>query len=87
MAKYKLHKKSRVQAKSAQIRQLIPVYWRQLIEWDVPIDAAKQLAEAIAEYDVIHRLPNAEQRQLMNQYCRFICRCGLWRSEMLLLAA
>lgn len=64
-------------------REITPTYWRKLIEAGVPIDAANIIAWAIARYDTAKRLPQTNQRDLINQYCPSICRAGLWRSQLL----
>ncbi|MBD2092205.1 hypothetical protein H6F67_20350 [Microcoleus sp. FACHB-1515] len=64
-------------------RQKMPVYWRQLIEVGVPIDTAKLLAWAIVRYEVAKIIPTPQQQQLLRHYSRFICRAGLWRSNLL----
>jgi hypothetical protein len=66
------------------IREIVPIYWRRLIEVGVPINAAKVIAWAIARYDVVHKVPEPGQQVLISQYCRFICRAQLWRSDLLL---
>jgi hypothetical protein len=64
-------------------REIMPIYWRRLIEMGVPIDEAKVIAWAIVRYDVGKILPNLQQQQILKQYCRFVCRAALWRSELL----
>lgn len=64
-------------------RQKMPVYWRKLIEVDVPIDTAKRIAWIIVRYEVAKTAPTPEEQQLLRQHCRFICRAGLWRSNLL----
>lgn len=66
------------------LREIAPTYWRQLIEAGVPIDAANAIAWAIARYDAARRIPNHQQKQLLQYYCPLICRAGLWRSHLLL---
>jgi hypothetical protein len=75
--------KKKVGRKPIGARELVPVYWRKLIEVGVPIDAAKAIAWAIVRFDAAQILPSHEQQQLLTQYCRFICRAGLWRSGLL----
>lgn len=64
-------------------REIMPIYWRRLIEVGVPINEAKVIAWAIVRYDVGKVLPNLQQQQILKQYCRFVCRAALWRSELL----
>lgn len=66
------------------IREIVPIYWRKLIEVGVPINVAKSIAWAIVRYDVVHKVPTPMQQALISQYCRFICRAQLWRSDLLL---
>lgn len=83
VAKYRAAKRSKLEQRLAKVRATAPSYWRKLIEAGVPINEAKHIAEAIAEYDVAQKAPNARDRKLINQYCRFVCRAELWRSNML----
>jgi len=66
------------------LREIAPIYWRQLIEVGVPIDAANAIAWVIVRYEVAHRRPSPEQARLLEYYCSLICRAGLWRSHLLL---
>lgn len=66
------------------VREVTPVYWRQLIEVGVPIDVAQIIAWAIARYDIGRRLPEPQQLALIQHYCRYLCRANLWRSRLLL---
>ena len=67
-----------------RVRKTRPVYWRQLVEAGVPIHAADAIAKAIAQYDAVRQSPSAYQQDLINEYCRFICRANLWRSQLLM---
>jgi len=64
-------------------REIKPTYWRKLIEAGVPIDAADAIAWAIARYNTARRQPPSSQQALIRQYCAFVCRAGLWRSQLL----
>ncbi|GAB4442781.1 MAG: hypothetical protein D6742_19695 [Cyanobacteria bacterium J069] len=64
-------------------REIKPTYWRKLVEAGVPIDAADAIAWAIARYDTARRRPPSSQQALIRQYCAFVCRAGLWRSQLL----
>jgi hypothetical protein len=66
------------------IREVVPGYWRRLIEVGVPIDIAKVIAIAIARYDIARKSPSAAQKALISEYSRFVCRAGLWKSQLLL---
>jgi hypothetical protein len=59
-------------------------YWRRLAQAGIPSDNARRIARAIAKYDVIQTLPSARQQNLIRYYCPIVCRCGLWRSALLL---
>ncbi len=67
-----------------RIRKMRPVYWRRLVEVGVPIHIADVIADAIAQYDARRRYPTRVQQSLIKEYCRFICRAELWRSQLLL---
>lgn len=82
VARDRVMKQSKLANRLAQVQSLIPTYWRKLIELGVPINDAKAIAEAIAEYDVLGKKPDITQRNLMQQYCRFLCRAELWRSQL-----
>ncbi|MEM9214669.1 MAG: hypothetical protein AAGD25_10015 [Cyanobacteria bacterium P01_F01_bin.150] len=66
-----------------RVRRTRPVYWRQLVEVGVPIDVADVIAKAIAQYDAVRQTPNSYQQHLISEYCRYICRANLWRSQLL----
>jgi hypothetical protein len=74
---------SRTRRKAIGSREIMPIYWRRLIEMGVPINEAKVIAWAIVRYDVGKILPDLQQQQILKQYCRFICRAALWRAELL----
>ena len=71
-------------AQVLKTKHLMRVYWRKLTRAGVPKDDARRIARAIAKYDVNRRPPRSHQRLLIQQYCPFVCRCGLWRSALLL---
>jgi hypothetical protein len=66
------------------VREITPVYWRRLIETGMPLQTANVVAWAIARYDVGRKLPEPMECKLIKRYSRFICRAGLWRSQLLL---
>ena len=72
-------------SKRKSIREVVPIYWRRLIEVGIPINAAKTIAWAIARYDAAHKIPSHTQQLLISRYCPFICRARLWRQDLLLL--
>lgn len=80
--KYKVAKQAKQQRRSLKVRELQPIYWRRLIEANVPLHEAGTIAEIIANFDVLKRSPSLAQRQLLQQYCRYICRAELWRSRL-----
>ena len=67
-----------------RVRRTRPVYWRKLVEAGVPVHAADAIAKAIAQYDAVRKAPSSDQQDLINEYCRFICRANLWRSQLLM---
>lgn len=67
-----------------RVRQTQPVYWRKLVEVGVPLHAADIISKAIAQYDAVRQVPSSQQKHLINEYCRFICRADLWRSQLLM---
>lgn len=76
----------RSKSKLTNPRDLLPLYWQQLVEQGVPLKAARIIAEAIANYDSTSRPPTPLQQQLIRHYCRFVCRAQLWRSRLLLMS-
>jgi hypothetical protein len=71
-------------AQTLATKKIMFLYWRRLLKCGVPIDNARRIARAIAKYDTAKTLPTPQQRQLITQYCPFVCRSGLWRAELLL---
>lgn len=67
-------------------RELLPLYWQQLVEQGVPLKVARVIAEAIANYDSTSRAPTSQQQRLIYRYCRFVCRAKLWRARLLLMS-
>ncbi|NEP54721.1 MAG: hypothetical protein F6K65_40410 [Moorea sp. SIO3C2] len=67
-----------------RVRRTRPIYWRKLVEVGVPIHAADVISKAIAQYDAVRQVPSSSQQHLINEYCRFICRADLWRSQLLI---
>jgi hypothetical protein len=59
-------------------------YWQKLVREGVPKDEARKIAGAIAKFDLFQRSPSTEQKQLISQFSRFVCRAQLWRCELLL---
>ncbi len=75
---------ARMIARTLIIKRLIGSYWLRLTKAQVPTDAARRIARAVAKYDVLEILPTLSQQQLLHHHCPAICRSGLWRAEMLL---
>lgn len=67
-----------------RVRRTLPIYWRKLVEVGVPVDVANVIAKAIAQYDAVRQMPTSNQQHLINEYCRYICRADLWRSQLLI---
>lgn len=87
---HKFHHLSRTQRQHLKrlvqrnrIRKIRPVYWRRLVEVGVPVQVADVIAKAIAQYDASRQQPNPVQQHLIREYCRFVCRAELWRSQLL----
>ncbi|MEL6247357.1 MAG: hypothetical protein AAFY78_14225 [Cyanobacteria bacterium J06648_16] len=64
--------------------QLRNVYWRKLAAVDIPSYEAKQIANAIALYDLNQTPPTDEQKMLMGTYCEAMSHANLWRLELML---
>jgi hypothetical protein len=75
---------ARMIARTLIIKRLIGIYYRRLTQTNVPTDAARSIARAVAKYDVLEILPTLSQQNLLHHHCPAICRSGLWRAEMLL---
>ncbi|HEY9887177.1 MAG TPA: hypothetical protein V6D02_02185 [Candidatus Obscuribacterales bacterium] len=58
--------------------------WQRLVREGVPRDEARKIAEAIARFELLEKAPSSEQKQLISQFSRFVCRAQLWHSELLL---
>ena len=70
--------------KSLAVHQLAKMYRTHLLQHGVgPRQDVTELASAIAFYDTFGHLRNAQQQELLNQYCVELCRANLWRSELL----
>ncbi|HEY9626882.1 MAG TPA: hypothetical protein V6C84_06235 [Coleofasciculaceae cyanobacterium] len=74
-------------AQTLVIKKVMFLYWRRLLRSGAPLDDARRIARAIAKYDTAKILPTAQQQQLIVRYCPFVCRSGLWRTELLLNAS
>lgn len=59
-------------------------YWQKLVREGTPRDEAQIIAAAIAKFELFHKLPTPEQKQLILKCSRFLCRAQLWRSDLLL---
>lgn len=78
----KLTKATKGQNAQSSVRTGFPIYWRKLIEVGVPINEAQIIGWAIARYDIGRQLPSPAQQELIQEYCRFVCRAGLWRGRL-----
>lgn len=65
-------------------KRFMVVYWRRLLRAGVPVDDARRIARTVAKYDLMDILPTLAQQTLIQQYCPVVCRCGLWRADLLL---
>lgn len=84
ITKYYAAKQAKARQQSIHARELLPVYWRRLIEVGMPIDIARRVAEAVAWLDAAQRPLTPQQKMLIGQYCVMVCRAELWRAGMLL---
>jgi len=69
---------------ASDFKQLGVTYWQKLVREGVPKSEARIIAAAIAKYDLFARSPSSEQKNLISQFSRFVCRAQLWRSHLLL---
>ncbi|MEB3359941.1 MAG: hypothetical protein VKK04_24660 [Synechococcales bacterium] len=67
-----------------EISNLAKQYRHQLYRQGVVKEDARRLAKAIAQYDVVGKIPTPPYQNLIRHYCSTICRLGLWRSQLLL---
>ena len=65
-------------------RDLGIAYWQKLVREGTPKKDAEIIASAIAKFELFHKLPTTEQRQVILKRSRFLCRAHLWRSDLLL---
>ncbi|HHP7244963.1 MAG TPA: hypothetical protein ACFE0H_09795, partial [Elainellaceae cyanobacterium] len=66
------------------VRDVMPGYWRRLIEAGIPLNDAKTIAKAIACYDTERNHLSLHQRKLIVQYLPLVCRADLWRPNLLM---
>jgi hypothetical protein len=59
-------------------------YWHQLVKAGTPKNEAQIIAATMAKFELFHKLPTPEQKQLLLKCSRYICRAHLWRSDLLL---
>ena len=69
---------------SAAAYQLRDIYWRKLTAVDIPSRDAKQIANAIALYDLHQTPPTDEQKLLVGTYCVAMSEANLWRLDLML---
>ena len=77
-------KKSASKKPSEAAYQLRDIYWRKLMAVDIPSWEAKQIANAIALYDLHQTPPTDQQKLLMGTYCVPMSEANLWRLELML---
>lgn len=75
---------ARVMAKTLVAKRLMCLYWRRLRRVGVSADDARRIARAVAKFDAMDLPPTLQQQQLIHRYCPAVCRCGLWRADLLL---
>lgn len=69
---------------ASNFKELGITYWQKLVREGVPRDEAKKIATAIAKLELFAKPPSLEQKQLISQFSRFVCRAQLWRSDLLI---
>ncbi|MGD1904597.1 MAG: hypothetical protein ACFB0C_01230 [Leptolyngbyaceae cyanobacterium] len=74
---------SRRQEYNTDIKRIGLAYWQLLIKAGIPKTDARQIAAAIAKFDIVQRSPSGEQKQLISQFSPLICRAKLWRTDLL----
>lgn len=72
------------QQHNATIKKVGVRYWQKLWQTGIPPLEARKIAAAIAKFDIAHRPPSLEQKQLITRYSPLICRAQLWRKDLLL---
>ncbi|WP_272061117.1 hypothetical protein [Oscillatoria sp. CS-180] len=65
-------------------KELGTTYWQKLVREGVPKNEARTIATAIAKLELFAKQPSSEQKQLISEFSRFICRAQLWRSDLLI---
>ncbi|MEO1591298.1 MAG: hypothetical protein AAFU71_08405 [Cyanobacteria bacterium J06632_22] len=79
-----VRKRSARKKPSEAAYQLRDIYWRKLVEAGIPTHEAKQIANAIALYDLHQTPPTDDQKLLMGTYCVAMSEANLWRLELML---
>lgn len=69
---------------TSNFKALGTTYWQKLVREGVPRDDAKEIATAIAKLELFAKPPSSEQKQLISEFSRFVCRAQLWRSDLLI---
>ncbi|MEO0539476.1 MAG: hypothetical protein AAFZ80_01280 [Cyanobacteria bacterium P01_A01_bin.105] len=81
MARSKVRPSTQPDSAAYQLRNL---YWRKLGEAGIPAPEAKQIANAIALYDLHQTPPTDAQKTLMGTYCVAMSEANLWRLELMM---
>lgn len=68
---------------NTDIKRIGVAYWQLLVKAGIPKTDARQIAAAIAKFDIVQRPPSWEQKQLISQFSPLICRAKLWRTHLL----
>ncbi|HEY9736628.1 MAG TPA: hypothetical protein V6D06_10110 [Trichocoleus sp.] len=71
------------QQRNREVKKVGVQYWRRLHQNGIPLLEARQIAAAIAKFDVAKRPPTGEQAALIIRYSPLICRAQLWRRDLL----
>lgn len=70
--------------RNAALKQVGVQYWQRLCQAGIPAPEARQIAAAIAKYDLAQRPPKPDHACLIERYSALICRAQLWRRSLLL---
>lgn len=70
--------------RNAALKKMGVQYWQRLCRVGIPAPEARQIAAAIAKYDLAQRPPKPDHACLIQRYSALICRAELWRRSLLL---
>jgi hypothetical protein len=63
---------------------LATTYRHKLIREGAPKTEARDIAIAIAKFELFQKAPTPEQKHLISTCSRFVCRAQLWHRDLLL---